>query len=83
MRALFREGVRWNADEAARVRPQPVASAIAALSALAVLASGCMTDQGYLTIASTRDVSIAQRDIEKLDFEQLPRMRGIQGRTPP
>jgi hypothetical protein len=51
---------------------------LAALSAIAALASGCITDQGYLTLASTRNVSVAQRDIEKLDFEQLPRMRDIQ-----
>ena len=56
-----------------------IAVRAAALSAGAALALGCVTDQGYLTLASTRDVSLAEHDIEKLDFEQLPRMRDIQG----
>jgi hypothetical protein len=51
-------------------------------SALALLAtlSGCATDEGYLTLASTRPVSLDTREISELDIEQLPVVRDIQGR---
>jgi hypothetical protein len=51
-------------------------------SALALLATlfGCATDEGYLTLASTRAVSLDTREIRELDFEQLPVVRDIQGR---
>lgn len=51
-------------------------------SALALLATlvGCATDEGYLTLASTRPVSLDTREISELDIEQLPVVRDIQGR---
>ena len=51
------------------------ACSVAALS----LASGCATDEGHLTLATTRPVSIASRDILDLDLDRLPAMRGIEG----
>jgi len=48
---------------------------LAVLTALA----GCATDEGHLTLASTRPVSIDTRDLRDLDFEQLPVMRDIEG----
>jgi hypothetical protein len=48
-------------------------------AALAVVMPGCITDQGYLTLATTRPVSIAERDIVDLDLEMLPSMRDIAG----
>lgn len=50
-------------------------------SALALLAAlfGCATDEGYLTLASTRAVSLDTRTIRELDLEQLPVVRDIQG----
>jgi hypothetical protein len=50
-------------------------------SALALLATlfGCATDQGYLTLAATRPVSLDTRTIRELDIEQLPVVRDIQG----
>ena len=54
--------------------------AVNALSAVALSAlPGCITDEGHLTLATTRPVSIAARDIVDLDFEQLPSMRDIEG----
>lgn len=51
-----------------------------ALSAVALsVLSGCITDQGHLTLATTRPVSIATRDIVDLDLNQLPSMRDIEG----
>ena len=49
--------------------------------ALALLATlfGCATDEGYLTLASTRPVSLDTRTIRELDIEQLPVVRDIQG----
>jgi len=58
----------------ARARAATVCS-VAALS----LASGCATDEGHLTLATTRPVSIASRDILDLDLDKLPAMRGIEG----
>jgi hypothetical protein len=51
-------------------------------SALALLATlfGCATDEGYLTLASTRAVSLDTREISELDIEQLPVVRDVQGR---
>jgi hypothetical protein len=48
---------------------------------LAVLGglAGCATDEGHLTLASTRPVSIDARDLRDLDFEKLPVMRDIEG----
>jgi hypothetical protein len=42
--------------------------------ALALLATlfGCATDEGYLTLAATRPVSLDTRTILELDIEQLP-----------
>ena len=51
------------------------AMTVAALAGLA----GCATDQGHLTLASTRPVSIDVRDLRDLDFESLPIQRGIGG----
>lgn len=48
------------------------------LALLTVLA-GCATDQGRLTLATTRPVSIDRRDIAGLDLEQLPVLRDIAG----
>ena len=50
--------------------------------ALALLATlfGCATDEGYLTLAATRPVSLDTRTILELDIEQLPVVRDIQGR---
>ena len=48
------------------------------LAVLAALA-GCATDEGHLTLASTRPVSIDARDLRDLDFEKLPVMRDIEG----
>ena len=45
---------------------------------LAALA-GCATDEGHLTLASTRPVSIDARDLRDLDFEKLPVLRDIEG----
>ena len=47
--------------------------------ALLTAIAGCATDQGRLTLASTRPVSIDSRDIAGLDLEQLPVMRDIAG----
>jgi hypothetical protein len=53
-----------------------------ALSAVALSAlPGCITDQGHLTLATTRPVSIAARDIVELDLNQLPSMRDIEGNS--
>ena len=52
---------------------------IAALSLVTAIASGCATDEGHLTLASTRPISIAARDIIDLDLDKLPRMNGIEG----
>ncbi len=52
---------------------------LAALSVLAALAPGCATDEGHLTLATTRNVSIAERDIASLDLDKLPVMRDIEG----
>jgi hypothetical protein len=52
---------------------------VAALSVVALLSSGCATDEGHLTLATTRDVSLASRDILDLDLDKLPSMRGIEG----
>jgi hypothetical protein len=48
---------------------------------LALLAAlvGCATDEGHLTLASTRPVSIDARDLRDLDFEKLPVLRDIEG----
>jgi len=48
------------------------------LAALAAFA-GCATDEGHLTLASTRPVSIDARDLRDLDFEKLPVLRDIEG----
>jgi hypothetical protein len=48
------------------------------LAVLAALA-GCATDEGHLTLASTRPVSIDTRDLRDLDFEKLPVLRDIEG----
>jgi hypothetical protein len=48
---------------------------LAVLTALA----GCATNEGYLTLASTRAVSIDARDLRDLDFEMLPVMHDIEG----
>jgi hypothetical protein len=50
-----------------------------AAAALSILLPGCMTDQGHLTLATTRPVSIAARDIIDLDLDKLPGMRDIAG----
>lgn len=56
--------------------------AASTLSAVALSAlSGCITDQGHLTLATTRPVSIAARDIVDLDYDQLPSMRDIEGNS--
>jgi len=52
---------------------------VATLSALAVLSSGCATDEGNLTLATTRPVGIATRDIIDLDLDKLPSMHDIEG----
>ncbi len=48
------------------------------LGMLAAL-TGCATNEGYLTLASTRAVPIDARDLRELDFEKLPVMRDIEG----
>ncbi len=47
--------------------------------ALVAALAGCATDEGHLTLASTRPVSIDARDLRNLDFEQLPVRRDIEG----
>ena len=56
-----------------------LAAAMCSVAALAALSSGCATDEGHLTLATTRPVSIASRDILDLDLDKLPAMRGIEG----
>ena len=51
----------------------------ATVCSVAALVSGCATDEGHLTLATTRPVSIASRDILDLDLDRLPAMRGIEG----
>ena len=55
-----------------------LAATVCSVAALS-LASGCATDEGHLTLATTRPVSIASRDILDLDLDRLPAMRGIEG----
>ena len=55
-----------------------LAATVCSVAALS-LASGCATDEGHLTLATTRPVSIASRDILDLDLDKLPAMRGIEG----
>ena len=55
-----------------------LAATVCSVAALS-LASGCATDEGHLTLATTRPVSIASRDIVDLDLDKLPAMRGIEG----
>ena len=55
-----------------------LATTVCSVAALS-LGSGCATDEGHLTLATTRPVSIASRDILDLDLDRLPAMRGIEG----
>jgi hypothetical protein len=48
-----------------------------ALAAAALGATGCVTDQGYLTLAATRPV---QLDVSEVDPAELPVVRGVRGR---
>jgi len=47
--------------------------------ALTAALTSCATEEGHLTLASTRPVSLDTRDVRDLDFEKLPLMRDIEG----